>query len=156
MQAWAKCVAQRVYRQQVGRIAKRGSVPPLTPTPNVRKTNAMMKRLILATCLVAMTGTAALATPACNAEVDKTKADWQALRLESGGKPSSMAQGVNGHHHIQSSVDSMRTHLAAAQDLCKEGKDHESLLHLDVLRAFLQLPEIQHPTDHRYLFNPKG
>lgn len=115
-----------------------------------------MKRLILATCLVAMTGTAALAAPACNDEIEKTKADWQALRLESGGKPSSMAKGVEGHHHIQSAVDSMRIHLAAAQDLCKEGKDHESLLHLDVLRAFLQLPEIQHPTDHRYLYNPKG
>ena len=115
-----------------------------------------MKSAILATCLVMLTGTAALAAPACNAEIDKTVADWKALHLESGGKPSSMARGVNGHHHIQSAVDSMRIHLDAAKDLCKAGNDHEALLHLDVLRAFLQLPEIAHPTDHRYLFNSKG
>ena len=115
-----------------------------------------MKSVILAPCLIALTGTAALAAPASNAEIDKTVADWKALRLESEGKPSSMARGVEGHHHIQSSVDSMRIHLAAAQDLCKAGNDHESLLHLDILRAFLQLPEIAHPVDHQYLYNSKG
>jgi hypothetical protein len=130
--------------------------PPTIDDHQTEWTKKMMKNLIVAFCLVAMTGTAALAAPACNAEIEKTTADWHALHLESGGKPSSMARGVNGHHHIQSAVDSMRIHMAAAQDLCKDGKDHESLLHLDVLRAFLQLPEIQHPTDHRYLFDAKG
>ncbi len=115
-----------------------------------------MKSLFIAICLVTVTGTAAVAQGACNAAVEKTKGDWQALRLESGGKPSSMARGVEGHHHIQAAVDSMRFHLAAATALCKEGKDHESLLHLDVLRAFLQLPEFQHPADHLYLFDPKA
>ena len=36
--------------------------------------------------------------------------------------------------------------------MCRQGNDHEALLHLDIVRAFLNLPEIQHPTDHRYLF----
>jgi hypothetical protein len=116
----------------------------------------MMKDLILATCLLAMTGTAALAAPACNAEIEKTKADWQALQLQPAGKPAATSQGIKGHSHVQAAVDSMRSHVAYATDLCAEGKDHDSLLHLDVVRAFLRLPEIQHPTDHRYLYNSKG
>lgn len=115
-----------------------------------------MKNLLVAICFLAITGTSVRAEGSCNSAVEKTKGDWQALHLESGGKPSSMARGVDGHHHIQSAVDSMRFHLSAAMTLCKEGKDHESLLHLDVLRAFLQLPEVQHPTDHRYLFDAKA
>jgi hypothetical protein len=46
----------------------------------------------------------------------------------------------------------MRFHLSEAATLCKQGSDHEALLHLDVVRAFLKLPDIQHPTDHHYLF----
>jgi hypothetical protein len=46
----------------------------------------------------------------------------------------------------------MRFHMAEATTLCKQGSGHEALLHLDIVRAFLKLPEIQHPTDHRYLF----
>lgn len=60
-----------------------------------------MKSLLLAACLIAITAPSARAAGACGPEVEKTKSDWQALRLESGGKPSSMARGVNGHHHIQ-------------------------------------------------------
>ena len=37
-----------------------------------------------------------------------------------------------------------------------EGKDHEARLHLDIVRVFLNLPEVQHPTDHHYLFPSKG
>ena len=115
-----------------------------------------MKILFLTVCLIAVTAPSAHAAAACGPEVEKTKSDWQALRLEApGGKPSSMMRGVDGHHHIQAAVDSMRFHLADATRLCAEGKDHEALLHLDVLRAFLQLPEIQHPADHRYLFDQK-
>ncbi len=31
---------------------------------------------------------------------------------------------------------------------------HVSLLQLDVIRAFLKLPDIRHPTSHHYLFKP--
>lgn len=92
---------------------------------------------------------------ACNSEIDKAVNDWHALRLEPGSKPTSMAKGVGGHEHVQSAVDSMRYHLAVAKELCNEGKDHDALLHVDVIRAFLRLPEIQHPSDHRYLFEDK-
>jgi len=93
------------------------------------------------------------AAGACNSEIEQTKAEWQAIRLEPGSKPSSISKGSPAHHqHVQAAVDSMRIHLKFAEDLCKQGLDHESLLHLDVVRAFLHLPEIQHPASHRYLF----
>lgn len=111
-----------------------------------------MKVLMLAAVALAGTLGVARAENACNAEIDKTKADWQALQLQPTPKPGNISRGIPGHAHIQSAVDSMRFHMAEATRLCKEGKDHESLLHLDVVRAFLNLPEIQHPSDHRYLF----
>ncbi|RNJ48182.1 hypothetical protein D1O30_20450 [Methylocystis hirsuta] len=88
----------------------------------------------------------------CKSEIEKTKSDWAALRLEPGSKPSSISKGVRGHEHIQAAVTSMRYHLHQARSLCEEGKDHESLLHVNVIRAFLDLPEFQHPTSHRYLY----
>ena len=32
----------------------------------------------------------------------------------------------------------------------------KSSLHLDVLRAFLMLPEIKHPASHRFLFKDEN
>ncbi len=111
-----------------------------------------MKVQILAAMVLASTLGVAQAENACNSEIEKTKAQWQALALQPASKPGAISKGVKGHEHIQSAVDSMRFHLAEAIRLCKQGQDHESLLHLDVVRAFLELPEIQHPADHRYLF----
>lgn len=114
-----------------------------------------MKTLVLAAFALAVTAGAVHAEGACKPEIEKTISDWQALKLAPTGKPSAISKGVGSHAHIQAAVDSMRFHLVEAKALCKEGKDHESLLHVDVIRAFLNLPEIQHPTDHRYLFDPK-
>ena len=112
-----------------------------------------MNKLILAACVLAAGMGAAQAAGVCNSEIEKTKAEWQAIHLEPGSKPSSISKGFPRHHeHVQAQVESMRYHLSMAEELCKEGNDHESLLHLDVLRAFLHLPEIQHPTSHHYLF----
>jgi hypothetical protein len=112
----------------------------------------MKNWIFAASVLVAGIG-AAQAAGVCSSEIEKTKAEWQAIHLEPGSKPSSISKGVPAHHeHVQAAVESMRYHLQMAETLCKEGNDHESLLHLDVLRAFLHLPEIQHPTSHHYLF----
>ena len=102
--------------------------------------------------LILATAGFAHAENACGPEVMKTKADWQALALKVPSKPTGMAYGVNGHHHVMSEVYSMRFHLKMAEDLCAKGEDHHALLHLDVVRAYLELPEIAHPTDHHYLF----
>lgn len=111
-----------------------------------------MNKWIAAVCVLAAGTGAAEAADACYAEIEKTKSDWQSIKLEPGSKPSAIEKGVYPHEHIKAAVDSMRYHLAMAEALCKEGKDHESLLHLDVIRAFLNLPEIRHPTSHHYLF----
>lgn len=34
-------------------------------------------------------------------------------------------------------------------DLCERGQDHDSMLHMDVVRALHKLPEIQHPLDYQ-------
>jgi|SRR5579883_608632 len=113
----------------------------------------MKKKVFLVTAIALATATGVgHAESACDKEIDKTVTDWQALRLEPKSKPSTISKGVGGHEHVQAAVDSMRYHLVQAKLLCKDGKDHEALLHIDVIRAFLKLPEIQHPTDHRYLF----
>lgn len=91
----------------------------------------------------------------CRSEIEKTKNDWAALKLEPGSKPSSLETGVGGHEHITAAVTSMRIHLLKAEDLCNAGNDHESLLHVNVIRAFLDLPEFQHPASHYYLFKEK-
>lgn len=115
-----------------------------------------MKRVLAATALIAAFGLPARAQDTCQAAIEKTKSDWQAISLQPGSKPGAMSQGTGGHRHVQAAVDSMRFHLATATKLCNEGKDHEARLHLDVVRAFLNLPEVQHPTDHQYLFQAKG
>jgi hypothetical protein len=115
-----------------------------------------MKRVLAAAALIAAFGLPARAQDTCRAAIEKTKSDWQAISLQPASKPGAMSQGTGGHRHIQAAVDSMRFHLATAVTLCNEGKDHEARLHLDVVRAFLNLPEVQHPTDHNYLFPAKS
>ncbi len=109
-----------------------------------------MKAFILAAGILAAGVGTAYAD--CRSEIEKTKSDWAALRLEPGSKPSSLSKGVGRHEHIQAAVTSMRVHLHEADRLCAEGEEHKALLHLNVIRAFLELPEIQHPTSHRYLY----
>ena len=111
-----------------------------------------MRTLVLAAVALAATLGVAQAENTCNSEIDKTKADWQGIALQPASKPGAVSKGVRGHEHIQSAVDSMRFHLSEATALCKKGSDHEALLHLDIVRAFLNLPEIRHPTDHQYLY----
>lgn len=112
-----------------------------------------MRAFVLLACMVAAgVGTA---RADCKSEIEKTRSDWASLRLEPGSKPSSLSKGVRGHEHIQAAVTSMRYHLHQAENLCNEGRDHESLLHVNVIRAFLDLPEFQHPASHYYLFKER-
>jgi hypothetical protein len=97
------------------------------------------KALFLGLCLTgALTGAA---HADCRSDIDKTKSDWAAFKLEPMSKPSSLSKGVGGHEHIQAAVTSMRFHLHEAETLCAAGNDHEALLHVNVVRAFLDLPE---------------
>lgn len=112
----------------------------------------MNRSFVTAVVLAASVG---VAQAACQSEIEKTKNDWRALKLEPGSKPTSLSKGVRGHEHVQAAVTSMRYHLHEAEVLCDEGRDHEALLHVNVIRAFLDLPEFQHPASHHYLFEER-
>ncbi|GLI95165.1 hypothetical protein [Methylocystis echinoides] len=110
-----------------------------------------MRAIFFSAAIAALTCGTAFAD--CKTEIEKTKADWAALKLTP-SKPGAPSKGIRGHEHITAAVDSMRFHLAEAEDLCDAGNGHEALLHLNLIRAFLDLPEFQHPTSHFYLYKP--
>ncbi|HTI82675.1 MAG TPA: hypothetical protein VL614_19655 [Acetobacteraceae bacterium] len=153
---WAEVHDPRLVRRTSATALRQTGASALIPSSNIPspphlKGYIVKTGLIAAASFIAALGVAH-AENACDAEIQKTTSDWQAIALQPASKPGQISKGVSGHAHIQSAVDSMRFHLAEAKSLCKQGKDHDALLHLDVVRAFLNLPEIQHPTDHRYLF----
>ena len=88
---------------------------------------------------------------ACGAELVRFKAEWNAIGLPEGSKPATRVTAPGGHSHAQAEVDMMMGHAKRAAKLCQEGKDHEALLHMDLVRAWLKLPDIPHPLSHRYL-----
>lgn len=113
-----------------------------------------MKTLTVALLGVALASGAARAQqrPAsqiCGAELDQFTREWNAIDLPTGSKPAARVTAPGGHSHIQGEVDMMMTHARRAADLCREGKDHEALLHMDLVRAWLKLPEVPHPAAHR-------
>jgi len=50
----------------------------------------------------------------------------------------------------------MRSQIRLALRLCNENKSHEAILRMDVVRAWLKLPEVQHPLGYRRTFDEKG
>lgn len=109
---------------------------------------------IAALALVAATGAAHAQQPAlkaCGAELDQFKKEWNAIALPTGSKPSARVTAPGGHSHTQGEVDMMMFHAKKAVALCREGKDHEALLHMDMVRAWLKLPDLPHPASHNYL-----
>ena len=91
------------------------------------------------------------AKAACGAEFDQFKKEWNAIALPTGSKPSARVTAPGGHSHTQGEVDMMMFHAKKAVALCREGKDHEALLHMDMVRAWLKLPDLPHPASHNYL-----
>jgi hypothetical protein len=114
-----------------------------------------MKTLTIAAfALVAACGTARAEQPmpqACGAELDQFKKEWNDIALPTGSKPAAHVTAPGGHSHSQGEVDMMMFHAKEAVTLCREGKDHEALLHMDLVRAWLKLPDIPHPASHNYL-----
>lgn len=109
-----------------------------------------MRTLFFTVAITALTCGAAIAD--CQSEIEKTIDDWRALKLVP-SKPGAPSKGIRGHEHITAVVSSMQFHLAEAKELCDAGNSHEALLHLNIIRAFLDLPEFQHPRSHLYLYN---
>ncbi len=55
----------------------------------------------------------AQAPDTCKAAIEKTKSDWQAIKLQPASKPSAVSHGIEGHQHVQAAVDSMRLAFAS-------------------------------------------
>lgn len=86
----------------------------------------------------------------CQQRLDETKAQWQASPI-----PTSKARAMNvgtgrNHDHSAMVTNYMQGQIAKAETLCRAGKEHDALLHVDVVRAWLQLPFEEHPAQHGY------
>lgn len=114
-----------------------------------------MKILIIAALVVVASSCAAYAQQpapqACGAEIDRFTKEWNAIALPTGSKPNAHVTAPGGHSHIQGEVNIMMFHAKKAVALCREGKDHDALLHMDMVRAWLKLPDLPHPASHNYL-----
>jgi hypothetical protein len=101
-----------------------------------------MKALFLGLCLTgALTGAAHADR---RSDIDKKERLGPSSSFSQLVKPGSLSNGVSGHEHIRAAVTSMCFRLHDAETLCAAGDDHEALLHVKVVRAFLDLPEFQH------------
>jgi hypothetical protein len=95
--------------------------------------------------VLAALGGRAEADEACIAELNKLVADWRSIAVPGG------VSAAPEHDHDAREVWYMRSQIRLAQRLCGESKVHEAMLRMDVVRAWLKLPEVRHPTDHRRL-----
>lgn len=87
----------------------------------------------------------------CKVGMDALSKEYADTGLSMPPKPAGgMMHGTKGHDHSGAEMTVMRTHFADAQRTCDEGKDHESMLHQDVVRSILHLPPQEHPAGHHY------
>ncbi len=108
----------------------------------------MLRFCALVLLTFASIGGRANASDACVAQLNKLVDDWNAIAVP-GGSAAASPQ-VQDHGHSASEVWYMRSQLRLALRLCHGDNDHEAYLRMDVVRAWLKLPEIRHPVDHRY------
>lgn len=93
------------------------------------------------------------ASNACVLQLNKLVDDWNAIAVPGGSAAGQARPQSPDHEHSASEVWYMRSQLRLALRLCNEDKDHEAYLRMDVVRAWLKLPEVRHPVDHRYRFD---
>ena len=127
----------------------------------------MRKTIALALVVPAVTLAFAATSPAradstsadgvCQQRLTEVSAEWKASPI-----PASTARsagwGSNGggklHDHPGMVTNYMQRQINSARRLCAAGKEHDALLHLDVVRAWLKLPFEEHPVSHEY--HPKN
>ena len=114
----------------------------------------MLRRSALAIVLMAGLAPSASAEQRCVDQLNDLVNQWKSIAVPaSGSKKSGSGQA---HEHTAREVEYMRRQIRLAQRLCNEDKAHEAMLRMDVVRAWLKLPEVQHPPDHRYTFDTKS
>ncbi len=92
----------------------------------------------------------AASDPACSQRLAEVEAEWAKSPLPTDKVREAISN--TGRHYDPAAADSkfMRSQVEAAERLCRQGKDHEALLRLDVVRAWLKLPFEEHPGSHNY------
>ena len=96
----------------------------------------------------------AMADDACVAELNQLVRAWTSIAVP-GTAASPDQSSPPEHEHEAREVWYMRSQIRLALRLCDEGKSHEAMLRMDVVRAWLKLPEVQHPADHRRSYQEK-
>jgi hypothetical protein len=115
----------------------------------------------LAAAFALVAAGASAQTPAANApaappatcqqqldELSKTLSALMPFGLEKPGQGK--VTGHKGHTHTGIDYNYMNTQMRRAQQDCKAGKEHEATLRMDVVRAVMKLPEVEHPASHNY------
>lgn len=114
---------------------------------DIRRTTVLGTVGLIAMIVVA--SNTAEAEGLCRASLEELSKDWAAIAVP-GPNSRSANPEQEKHQHSSPEVEYMRSQLRLAARRCDEGNDHEALLRMDVVRAWLRLPEVQHPSDHRY------
>lgn len=108
-------------------------------------------RSFVALILALFAATPAIAQGTCQQQLARLSQQWNAIGLPPPSKSGqAMVTGKYGHQHTGGEVTFMRNQLRSAGHLCKAGHEHEAMLRMDIVRAYLKLPEVAHPPSHRY------
>lgn len=88
----------------------------------------------------------------CQQRLSEVKAEWQASRIPTSAARAAGwgAGGAKNHDHPGMVTNYMQRQLNEAEQLCQKGDDHGSLLRIDEVRAWLNLPFEEHPVSHGY------
>jgi hypothetical protein len=107
---------------------------------------------IMVTVLVLAFAAPASAGDTCAHRIDYVVNEWNAIMAPT-AEMDSNPDVKRAHEHTAGEDSYMRWQMRMALRLCNEGQEHESMLRLDVVRAWLKLPEVQHPHNHRYEYD---
>jgi hypothetical protein len=114
-----------------------------------------MLRASIAIVVLAVLRGQAMADDACVADLNKLVRDWTSIAVPGAATTDPDQSSTIEHEHDVREVWYMRSQIRLALRLCNEGKMHEAMLRMDVVRAWLKLPEVQHPADHRRSYEDK-
>lgn len=85
----------------------------------------------------------------CAQQLSELSDQWKVIAIPANSKPSqARSYGRGGHSHSGAEVTFMRDQIGFAARRCKDGKEHEAMLLMDVVRSILKLSEVQHPAGH--------
>lgn len=88
----------------------------------------------------------------CQQRLTEVKAEWKASPIPTSGRRAAGwgSNGTKGHDHPGMVTSYMQRQLVAAEQSCVKGEEHEALLRVDLVRAWLKLPFEEHPASHNY------